>query len=86
MENKTSDHKSNEDTSTKSTSIFKKNGNEITFKTPDPLTMIVAVLVVIAGIQVFQTQQLLSAISNGTTQTTTQSGSSALPSQVGGCG
>lgn len=86
MENKTSNHKSNENVSTKATSIFKKNGNEITFKTPDPLTMIVAVLIVIAGIQVFQTQQLLSAISNGATQTATQGSSSVLQSQVGGCG
>ncbi len=86
MENKTSDHTTSEDISKKSTPIFKKNGNEITFKTPDPLMMIIAVLVVIAGIQVFQTQQLLSAISNGATQTTSQGNSSALPSQVGGCG
>lgn len=56
-------------------------------KTPNALVTVVAVLVIMAGIQVFQTQQLLAAVASGSINTgTQQGGGSALPSQVGGCG
>ena len=63
--------------------------NEKELSTPNTLIAIVAVLVIMAGIQVFQTQQLLAAVSSGAVKTSTQAqeGSSiGLPSQVGGCG
>jgi len=51
---------------------------------------VVVLLVAMAGVQVFQTQQLLKAVSNGNIKTTTQQqnngGTIGLPSQVGGCG
>ncbi len=53
------------------------------------LLVVVAVLVVMSAVQVFQIQGLVSAISNGSLKATAQtSGGSAtgLPSQVGGCG
>ncbi len=52
------------------------------------LLSIVALLVIMSGIQVFQTQKLLAAVSNGTVKasTQTQGSSIGLPSQVGGCG
>ncbi|GMQ95089.1 MAG: hypothetical protein BMS9Abin13_199 [Patescibacteria group bacterium] len=54
----------------------------------DALLIIIAVLVVMSGIQVFQTQKLLAAVSSGTIKTSAGiAGSSVgLPSQVGGCG
>ena len=56
-------------------------------KTPNALVTVVAVLVIMAGIQVFQTQQLLAAVASGSINTgTQQNGGFALPSQVGGCG
>jgi len=64
-----------------------KRFNKLKFKAPDTLVTVVAVLVVIAGIQVFQTQQLLAAVASGSVNTTARQGaSSVLPSQVGGCG
>jgi len=55
--------------------------------TPDALLIVVTLLVVISGVQVFQTQKLLETVSNGAVKTTTQTqgGSVGLPSQVGGC-
>ncbi len=53
------------------------------------LFAVVAVLVVMSAVQVFQLQGLVSAISSGNLKATAQvSGGSAtgLPSQVGGCG
>lgn len=56
--------------------------------TSNALIATVAVLVIMSGVQVFQTQRLLKAISSGAVKTTqqTQGGSIGLPSQVGGCG
>jgi len=53
------------------------------------LLAVVAILVVMSAVQVFQVQGLVSAISSGAIKATAQtSGGSAvgLPSQVGGCG
>ncbi len=53
------------------------------------LLAVVAVLVVMSAVQVFQLQGLVSAISSGNLKATAQtSGGSAvgIPSQVGGCG
>jgi len=53
------------------------------------LLAVVAVLVIMSAVQVFQLQGLTSAISSGAIKATAQtSGGSAvgLPSQVGGCG
>ncbi len=59
-------------------------------KTMNVLIAIVAVLVFMAGVQVFQTQQLYAAVSTGAVtggaQPAQQGGGSTLPSQVGGCG
>ncbi len=53
------------------------------------LLSVVAVLVIMSAVQVFQLQGLVSAISSGAIKANAQtSGGSAvgLPSQVGGCG
>ena len=51
---------------------------------------VVGALVIMAGIQVFQTQQLLAAVNSGSinpgTQQTQQSSGLGIQSQVGGCG
>lgn len=51
---------------------------------------IVGVLVIMAGIQVFQTQQLMAAVSSGSIKAgapqTQQSSGLGVQSQVGGCG
>ncbi len=64
----------------------KEEKNE--FNTQNALIVVVAILVIMSGIQVFQTQKLLGAVSNGTIKTSTpaQGSSVGLPSQVGGCG
>jgi len=51
------------------------------------LFMIVVVLIVISAIQVFQTQQLLNAVSSGNVNigAPSEGSSIGLPSQVGGC-
>jgi len=51
------------------------------------LFVIVLILVIMSAIQVFQTQQLLNAVSSGTLKigTPSQGSSVGLPSQVGGC-
>lgn len=51
------------------------------------LFLIVVVLVVMSAIQVFQTQQLLNAVSSGAVKVgaPSQGSSVGLPSQVGGC-
>lgn len=52
------------------------------------LTVVVAVLVIMSAVQVFQLQGLVSAISNGTVKASAQAPGSSpqLQSQVGGCG
>ena len=53
------------------------------------LIAIIGTLVIMAGIQVWQTQQLMAAVSSGSLKagTAAPAGSPvALPSQVGGCG
>lgn len=67
----------------------KKSESEKEFNTPNTLIAVVIVLVIMSGVQVFQTQQLLAAISNGAVKTSApdqESSSIGLPSQVGGCG
>ncbi|MDP4011698.1 MAG: hypothetical protein Q8P72_05755 [Candidatus Roizmanbacteria bacterium] len=51
------------------------------------LFVVVVVLVVMSAIQVFQTQQLLNAVSSGAVKVgaPSQGGSVDLPGQVGGC-
>ena len=63
-------------------------GCENKMNVSNALLVIVAVLVIMSGVQVFQTQKLLNSISNGTinASTRTQGSSIGLPSQVGGCG
>lgn len=64
---------------------FSKNNN---LNINNTLLAVVAILVVMSAVQVFQIQGLVSAISSGAIKATTQtSGGSAvgLPSQVGGC-
>jgi len=67
-----------------------KTGGNKNINATTALIIIVAVLVVMAGIQVFQTQKLLAAVSSGTIKSASaapaQGGSSGLQSQVGGCG
>ena len=62
------------------------SGNKL--NTSNALLAIVAVLVIMSGLQVFQTQKLLKAVSSGAVKVNaqTQGGSIGLPSQVGGCG
>ena len=52
------------------------------------LLFVVAVLVVMSGIQVFQMQSISKAIASGAIKANTQTQGSTvgLPSQVGGCG
>jgi len=52
------------------------------------LIAVVAILVIMSAVQVFQTQQLLAAVQSGAIKASSQTqGSSVnLPSQVGGCG
>lgn len=56
--------------------------------TSNALIAVVALLIIMAGVQVFQTQKLLEAVSTGAIKANaqTQGGSIGLPSQVGGCG
>lgn len=57
-------------------------------KASNELFAVVAVLVIIAGVQVFQTQKLLAAVSGGVVKASVpqvQADSIGLPSQVGGC-
>ncbi len=59
-------------------------------RTQNMLVAIMAVLVIMAAVQVFQTQQLMAAVSSGSikagaTQQTQGSGL-GIQSQVGGCG
>lgn len=53
----------------------------------DVLMGVVAVLIIMSGIQVFQMQGLLSAISSGAIKASahTQGSATGLQSQVGGC-
>lgn len=57
------------------------------FSASNALVAVVAMLVIISGVQVFQTQQLLNAVMNGAVKASaqTQGSSIGLPSQVGGC-
>jgi len=52
------------------------------------LLMVVAVLIVLSAIQLFQFQRLASAFSDGAIKVNSQpaGGTTNLPSQVGGCG
>ncbi len=52
------------------------------------LLFIIAILIIMSGIQVFQLQSISRAISNGSlnVNTQTQGNKIGLPSQVGGCG
>ncbi len=66
-----------------------KTKDEKKFSTSDILTAVVVVLVIMSGIQVYQTQKLLGAVSNGVIKADSgqaQGGTIGLPSQVGGCG
>ncbi len=59
------------------------------FNVTNALIAVIAVLVIIAGIQVFQTQKLLNAVANGSIRaasTQAQGNSNGFQSQVGGCG
>lgn len=58
------------------------------FTTSNAMIAVIAVLVVMSGVQVFQTQQLLKAVLSGAVKASTQTQGSpiGLPSQVGGCG
>ncbi len=64
--------------------------DEIKMNINNSLLLIVVILVVMSGVQVFQMQGIQKAIASGsikTTTTQTQQGSAiGLPSQVGGCG
>lgn len=64
------------------------DNNKKEFDVPNTLIMIVSVLVILSGVQVFQTQKLLGAVSSGAVQVSEQAqgNSIGLPSQVGGCG
>ncbi len=52
------------------------------------LLVIVALLVVMSAVQIFQFQKITEALSNGAVNVNTQTSGNAvgLPSQVGGCG
>lgn len=67
-----------------------EKGNNNGISTHNALIAIIAALVVMSGVQVFQTQKLLAAVSSGavkaTSQTQAPNNSIGLPSQVGGCG
>ncbi len=54
----------------------------------NPLLAVIALLVLMSGVQVFQMQKLLTDISSGAVKANaqTQGNSVGLPSQVGGCG
>ncbi len=85
MENSQSEESPNDVVPTEGVSM--KNGAKV--DSSNILMGIVAVLVVMSGVQVFQTNQLIAAISSGTIKASAQpqGGSSVdLPSQVGGCG
>lgn len=71
---------------TKKDNVNGKTGYKMS--TPDALLAVIAVLVIMSGIQVFQTQKLLAAVQGGavSASTQTQGSSVGLPSQVGGCG
>ena len=71
-----------------SINFYKKPEKKTGFNKNNALITVVAVLVIISGIQVFQTQKLLDAVSNGTIKANTQTQGNliGLPSQVGGCG
>lgn len=65
-----------------------KSESKKELKASNELFAVVAVLVIIAGVQVFQTQKLLAAVSGGVVKASvpqTQADSIGLPSQVGGC-
>ncbi len=51
------------------------------------LIAVVAILVIMSAVQVFQTRQLLNAVASGAIKASaqTQGSSINLPSQVGGC-
>ncbi len=66
-----------------------KFNNSKRFNTTDILTAVVVVLVVMSGIQVYQTQKLMGAVSGAGIRANggqAQGGTLGLPSQVGGCG
>jgi len=74
--------------SSKKTLKSKKSESVMSRITPsNGLFAIVVVLVVMSAIQVYQTQTLLNAVSNGTIKggAPSQGSSVGLPSQVGGC-
>lgn len=75
-----------EDLSKQSGEIIKESKSKLDIN--NSLLFIIAVLVVMSGVQVFQMQGILKAISSGSikTNTQTQGGTIGLPSQVGGCG
>ncbi len=52
------------------------------------LLFIIAILIIMSGVQVFQLQSISNALSNGSLKlnTQTQGSTVGLPSQVGGCG
>ena len=59
------------------------------FSTSNGLIAVVGILILMSAVQVVQTKQLLSAVSNGNLKATSapaQGSSIGLPSQVGGCG
>lgn len=63
--------------------------NTSSFNASQILLVVILILVLMSGIQVFQTQKLLAAVSSGSVRaasTQTQGSSSGLQSQVGGCG
>ena len=68
--------------------IKSKNNQNIN----NPLLAIVAILIAMSAIQIFQFQKLTNAIENGAIKTNTKTspqpagGAVNLPSQVGGCG
>jgi hypothetical protein len=71
----------------KETSKTVKTAKNSNITPSNGLLVVVMVLVVMSGIQVVQTQQLLNAVSSGNVNVGAPSGGSSigLPSQVGGC-
>lgn len=69
-------------------SVNSQSKNKKEFTTSNALIAVVTALVIVAGVQAFQTQKLLTAVSSGAIKANaqTQGSSIGLPSQVGGCG
>ena len=68
--------------------VEKKSEDKKSAGVANILIAVVAILVIMSAVQVFQTQQLLAAVQSGAIKASSQTqGSSVnLPSQVGGCG